>query len=1099
MKNINKRKVLSLALCALTLFSQTVWALPQGGNVVAGSSTITQPNGATMHVNQSTDKSIINWQGYSIAAGEKVQYFQPGSNSVSLNRVVGADPSHVYGQLSANGKVWVVNPNGLLVGPSGKIETAGFMGSTLNIGNEDFMSGKYIFKAVSGQLSAISNLGNITAADGGYVVLISPSIANEGTITTGFGKTYLASGDAITLNFAGSGLIGFTIDKAVLESAAGITNLGKITADGGEVILSAKAAGDLLKIVVNNAGIIQARTIGEHNGVIKLLGDMTTGAVKVGGTLDASAPNGGDGGFIETSAAKVEFDNPAVTAAAPYGKGGQWLIDPTDITIDAAAATTYNNTLNTGTDVTVETASGGTDAGNITLAANIAKTAGTDATLTLKADNNIVVNSGVSISSTSNKLNVILNSDSDGSGLGNIQVLGSIATNGGSIVLGGGTCTVSGCDRAAAGSFGISLNSASLTSGGGDITLVGSATASRGILLSSSSINSGGGSLLLRGTTTAGLSNRGIFLFRSTVESGAGSLTLEGRGTSDAGIWLESTTVGNATQTGGITLAAQSNAGVDSIRAMNCSDPGCNAPKIQGAGTLTLKPLDDYTTIGLAGGAGDFNLSATELGYIQNGFPTIIVGGMKSGAITLGSSGWTVPTSANLYVHNANDLGITTHGIALNGALTLGTGKGLELVSDGAVTQTAAITVPARLYLGGAGSFTLDNAGNSVNTLAASTTGSISFTNGGALTVSGADAGSGMTLTADQINITDTLGGAGTLTLQPRTAATTIGLGDGAGTFSLDGSEIGRIDTGFSKVIIGRSDGTGWIEVGDMSPSYFKSDLTLRAPGAGGDIYVDYDLATGSGADAGSITLQAGRNITMNGGNLSSTATGNALVLSATNFSNTGGSGALSTPNGRWLVYSASPAATTKGGLTSGFRHYNASYASYAPGSVTETGNGFIYGSAAGSLSVNATSTAASHTYGATPSFGYTLSGVFADSEDNAASIGVSGTPVYSVTSATPAGSYTVNYVSGLTSTAGYGFTAGTGLAYTVNAAPVAITSPAERSFKNTLNTVENIQKVITASGSINLNDIGGGVQIVGFDKFFAPKAVEYRIETENR
>jgi filamentous hemagglutinin family protein len=396
---INRFK--NIMLAAFTLFSQTVWALPQGGNVVAGNSTITQSNSATMQINQTTDKSIINWQGYSIAANEKVQYFQPSSNSISLNRVVGADPSYVYGQLSANGQVWVINPNGLLIGSGANINVGSFLGSTLNIGNEDFMNGRYNFQ--SGSAEGITNLGNITADNGGYVVLISPSITNEGTITSSLGKTYLASADEVTLNFAGHDLIGFTIDRQAAEQVLGITNLGTITANGGEIILSAKAAGYLFKTVINNEGVIEAKTIENKNGVIKLLGGMENNAIKVGGMLDASATDGGDGGFIETSAAKVKIEeNAKITTYAPYGKTGTWLIDPQDYTIVASGGditgSVLSSNLNTN-NVTILSSSGGTTgSGDINVNDTVSWSANT---LTLTAARHVVINAVMTASGTS--------------------------------------------------------------------------------------------------------------------------------------------------------------------------------------------------------------------------------------------------------------------------------------------------------------------------------------------------------------------------------------------------------------------------------------------------------------------------------------------------------------------------------------------------------------------------------------------------------------------------------------------------------------------------------------------------------------------------
>ena len=274
---------------ALFLFSATTWAMPQGGNIVSGNSTITRPDAQTLHINQTTEKSIINWQGYSIGANEKVQYFQSGSRSISLNRVVGQDPSLIYGQLSANGQIWVINPNGLLIGSGAKINTGSFLGSTLNISDSDFLSGNYSFRQ-TGALSFVANQGSITSQNGGYVVLISPTITNEGSITSTFGKAGLASGSVVKLSFANNNLIGLTLDKKAAESALGITNKGTISANGGKVIVSAKVASDLIKTVINNEGVIE-----EKNGEIFLLGGMEHNAVEVSGRPDASAPGGGIG------------------------------------------------------------------------------------------------------------------------------------------------------------------------------------------------------------------------------------------------------------------------------------------------------------------------------------------------------------------------------------------------------------------------------------------------------------------------------------------------------------------------------------------------------------------------------------------------------------------------------------------------------------------------------------------------------------------------------------------------------------------------------------------------------------------------------------
>ncbi|MEW6673789.1 MAG: filamentous hemagglutinin N-terminal domain-containing protein, partial [Thermodesulfobacteriota bacterium] len=109
------------------MFPVHIFALPQGGAVVAGQAQIATPDARNMTVNQATPKAIINWQQFGIAQSEAVRFFQPGAASIALNRVVGVDPSIINGLLSANGRIFVINPNGLLVGPTGQINVNSFL------------------------------------------------------------------------------------------------------------------------------------------------------------------------------------------------------------------------------------------------------------------------------------------------------------------------------------------------------------------------------------------------------------------------------------------------------------------------------------------------------------------------------------------------------------------------------------------------------------------------------------------------------------------------------------------------------------------------------------------------------------------------------------------------------------------------------------------------------------------------------------------------------------------------------------------------------------------------------------------------------------
>jgi filamentous hemagglutinin family protein len=323
----------ALAISVALSFGGNAIALPAGGVVAAGGASISTVAGSTT-INQSTQNAAINWQSFNISSGEAVRFVQPNSNSVILNRVVGADPSNILGSLTANGKVFLVNPNGILFGKGASVNVGGLVASTLNIADSDFMAGNYKFSGAGN--GTVLNQGSINA-DGGYVALLGANVGNDGVIAAQLGTVALAAGNAITLDVAGDGLLNVTVNQGAVNAL--VQNGGLIQADGGQVLLTAQAAGSLISTVVNNTGVIRAQTlVTGKDGSIKLMGDMQSGTVNVGGTLDASAPNGGNGGFIETSAAHVMIASDVkVSTAAPTGLTGTWLIDPQDFTIGSVA------------------------------------------------------------------------------------------------------------------------------------------------------------------------------------------------------------------------------------------------------------------------------------------------------------------------------------------------------------------------------------------------------------------------------------------------------------------------------------------------------------------------------------------------------------------------------------------------------------------------------------------------------------------------------------------------------------------------------------------------------------------------------------------
>ena len=179
--------VLTVAALLAVGLTQAV-AGPEGGTVVGGAATIQGQGGPAVIVNQSTSSAVINWNTFNIRANESVRFNQPSASSVALNRVTGGlGPSEIMGTLTANGRVFVINRDGVLFGPNAVVNTAGFLASTHDIRNEDFMAGRMNFNIPGRQDASIVNLGRITATSGGFAALVAPGVRNSGTITATLG------------------------------------------------------------------------------------------------------------------------------------------------------------------------------------------------------------------------------------------------------------------------------------------------------------------------------------------------------------------------------------------------------------------------------------------------------------------------------------------------------------------------------------------------------------------------------------------------------------------------------------------------------------------------------------------------------------------------------------------------------------------------------------------------------------------------------------------------------------------------------------------------------------------------------------------------
>jgi filamentous hemagglutinin family protein len=330
--------------------------LPEGAQVAAGEAQFSQ-SATTLNIQQNSDRLITNWQSFNIGQGNTVNFVQPSASSVALNRVVGSDPSRIQGALNANGQVFLVNPNGVLFAPGAQVNVGGIVATTHSISDKNFLEGRYQFGGQSPH--AVVNQGNINSARGGYVSLVAARVVNQGTINTPEGQVLLGAGSEVLLDFGAA--VKLLVKAGALNAM--IESGGVIRAEGGLVYMSAKSAGDLAATVINHTGIIEAQTLSTgKRGEVYLMGDLGRDAIKVDGRIDASAPQGGDGGFVETSAARVSFGGQVnINTSAASGQTGTWLIDPTDFYISASGGDITGAILSsmlTQNDVIIETATG---------------------------------------------------------------------------------------------------------------------------------------------------------------------------------------------------------------------------------------------------------------------------------------------------------------------------------------------------------------------------------------------------------------------------------------------------------------------------------------------------------------------------------------------------------------------------------------------------------------------------------------------------------------------------------------------------------------------------------------------------------------------
>lgn len=554
---------------------------PMGGNVVAGNSNINYGAPGQVTINQNSDRTVINWDSFNIGQDAGAEFVQPNTNSLAVNRVTGAgtDPTQILGSLRANGRVMVLDRNGVIFGKQARVDVGGIIASTGDVNNAQVMSGaNRIELTQNGSTGTVENRGQITVSEGGLAALVAPTVRNSGTINARLGRVGLASGDKVTVDLYGDNLIEMEVNGTAQRAL--VEQTGTIVAEGGLVQISTRTAKDVVDNVINLNGVTNVSSVSQQGGRIVLSG----GTVNVSGTVNAAGRRGGSvrvdaqrlnmastasvsvnstaneaAGRVDLIASEAATFNGTVTALGAAGTGFvetsapaasfgdslrvlanyQWLIDPTNLTIDAALAASLALQLNTSGSISLATPAGGAEPGNIFVDATV--TWNTANSITLTAHNDILFGAA-----------------------------------GGLISTGGGNVNLTAARNVLVAGNGIHTN-------GGNI-----AVTTRRFRLNSNEVNAGGGNITIN--------NWGGFqaLANSIKTSGTGTVTYNQN--KDADAFLSSNTIKNA------------------IDALDNTGAGINRLSV-GRGTWTENVVIDHANLKLLGrnaGVAGYNTRAPE-------------------------------------------------------------------------------------------------------------------------------------------------------------------------------------------------------------------------------------------------------------------------------------------------------------------------------------------------------------------------------------------------------------------------------------------------------------------------------------------------------
>lgn len=394
--------VLALSL-AVPILAQAAGPLPSGGHFVAGAGSIAGNGTTSLTINQTSGRGVIDWDSFSIGSGNHVNI--ENGTGATLNRVTGANPSSILGSLSATGSVYLINPQGIVVGRSGVVATGGrFVASTLDPGNTAFMNGGAL--AFSGPSNGkVVNLGNISSSGGDVFLIASKEVDNVGTLSAPKGTAEIAVGQQVLLNDSAAG------QQLFVQTASDGTIVNRGAIEAAQISLQA-ADGNIFALAGTHS-VLRATGTTTRDGHVWLVAD--TGRVWLDGTVQASNANG-SGGTVDTDAKTLRI------AGRPTVLASQWNITTPSFTVDGLAAPVFQSNLDRGTSINLQTTGTGGASGDIDVASSIHWSGA--ASLTLGAYHSLTIEAAAQLKNSGDG-NLTLRADSQA-----IDNGGSIANKG---------------------------------------------------------------------------------------------------------------------------------------------------------------------------------------------------------------------------------------------------------------------------------------------------------------------------------------------------------------------------------------------------------------------------------------------------------------------------------------------------------------------------------------------------------------------------------------------------------------------------------------------------------------------------------------------